>query len=492
MLGEPVQQTVGGVQLREVAVRVHDGHDRVEAAVRVAACRHVVGVPLPRSVGRLVVGGEGQPGPYRVTGVVDGEHRRPGSGGEEDAPLGAALLLGQEAVQRLGHPQRRVHQLLVAEDEDAAGAVQMLRDTGRHVRQGGFQPGAMRRGEAVPAAVGQSGGPAEVDPYDVRTATAGRRRLLCRAGLLGGDEFLAAGQDVRGQLDAARGQRHEVDAGAQVRRELLQVAAVRVGAHVDQGDDHVPLTREPRMQRLDRVQDGPAGGELVVDEHQRPVPGQECAVLREQQMRGGVAVLLLEPAHLRHARHRSAGGVQIRREGQAVGHRMSQAGGGLGVAQDDGPGGGLVTQQLAHPAPQPDAGPMDHSGPLGHMLAEHVRHEQMGPLGVAAQRQPQQFRQLVPAAQRDAEPPGDPFSRPDHAFRLLRRTVRLVHRGPGPRQVTAGLARDRCTAGQVCGRLAVSSSTNPMPSRATPNASARSRVRSAQARCGFTSFILFV
>ena len=31
-----------------------------------------------------------------------------------------------------------------------------------------------------------------------------------------------------------------------------------------------------------------------------------------------------------------------------------------------------------------------------------------------------------------------------------------------------------------------------MSSRATPKTSARSRVRSAQARCGFTSFILFV
>ncbi len=39
---------------------------------------------------------------------------------------------------------------------------------------------------------------------------------------------------------------------------------------------------------------------------------------------------------------------------------------------------------------------------------------------------------------------------------------------------------------------AASSSTKPTSSWATPKASARSRVRSAQARCGFTSFILFV
>lgn len=507
-------------------MRVHDGHDGVEAAFRVGAGRDVVGVPLPRPFGGTVVGGEGQPGAYRVTGVVDGEHRRPGGGGEEDPHAsgrrgrltdqryeGAALRpnavvdrrrLGgvpfpcDEGVQSLSYPQRRVHQFLVAEDEDAPGTVQSPRDTGRHARQPGLQSRPVRRCEPVPSAVGQPGGPAEVDPYGVRTAatrrrwsgcrmpvvTRGRRctprgspgllcrtSLACRSGLLCGDEFLAAGQHIIGQAYATRGQCDEIDAGAQFRGELLQMAAVRVGAHIDKGDDHVPLAREACVQRLDGVQDGPAGGELVVDEYQRSVSGQESVVLGEQQMGGGMAVLLLEPTHLRHTRHGAAGGVQIRREGQTVGHRMPQAGGGLGVAQDDGAGGGFLTQQLPHPASQPDARAVDHARSLRHMLAEQVRHEQMGPLRVAPQREPEQFRQLVPAAQRDPEAVRRPIllSRP----RVPSPPSYCSYRSPQIRSAHSPSAapRNRCPRGRPRTPRPAAGSARPRRDAASPRSS---------------------
>lgn len=153
--------------------------------------------------------------------------------------------------------------------------------------------------------------------------------------------------------------------------------------------------------------------------------------------------------------------MQVRGEGEAVRDGVAEPGGGLGVAEDDGPGGVVVTQQGPHPHPQAVPGGVDDGGPLGDVLAEHVRHQQVGPLGVAAQGEPEQLADAV-TAQLDAEAVGDPLAGPD-----------------------AGRARH-------AGTHADSSSTKPISSRATPKTSARRRVRSAQARCGFTSFILLV
>ncbi len=211
--------------------------------------------------------------------------------------------------------------------------------------------------------------------------------------------------------------------------------------------------------------------ELVVDQHQRPGPGQQGRVLRQQQVGGGVRVGLLETAGGGDPGDRPACGVQVGRGAQAVGDGVAEAGRGLGVPEDDGLPG-RVAQQLPHPAAELDAVPVHHGRRLGYVLAEDVRHEQVGPLGVAPQRQPQHPAQPFVAGQLDAEPLGDPGAGPGvHSSLPLGRSAgRLAHSA----------------------RPAASSSTKPMSSLVTPKTSARTRVRSAQARCGFTSFILFV
>lgn len=68
VLGEPGQQSVGGVQFGGVRGGVDDGDHRVEAGAR-----DVVRVPVAGAVGRVVVGREDEAGAYRVAGVVDGQ-----------------------------------------------------------------------------------------------------------------------------------------------------------------------------------------------------------------------------------------------------------------------------------------------------------------------------------------------------------------------------------------------------------------------------------
>src|SRR5690606_2790992 len=224
-------------------------------------------------------------------------------------------------------------------------------------------------------------------------------------------------------------------------------------------------------------------------------------VLGQQQVGGGVRVGLLEAARRGHAGDGAAGGVQVGGGAQAVGHRVAEAGRGLRVAEDDRPAG-RPAQQLSDPAAEGDAVLVHDGRRPGHVLAEHLGHQQVGPLGVAPQGQAQQAGQRVVADEFDAEPLGDPGAGPDVLAGPRRVTHPVVH--PlvhcllhGFLRLGSGARRAARRGGGVVRpvhfvRPAASSSTKPMSSFATPKTSARSRVRSAQARCGFTSFILFV
>ena len=70
---------------------------------------HVVGVPVAGAVGRVVVGGEDEPGADGVAGVVDGEHGRAGGGREPDLGRGAGLAPGpaRGAAARTSAPRCR-------------------------------------------------------------------------------------------------------------------------------------------------------------------------------------------------------------------------------------------------------------------------------------------------------------------------------------------------------------------------------------------------
>ncbi len=81
-------------------------------------------------------------------------------------------------------------------------------------------------------------------------------------------------------------------------------------------------------------------GELVVDEDQA-CARQQRGVLRQQEVGGGVGVGLLEAARRVDAGHGAAGRVEVGREAHAVGDAVAEAGGRLGVPEDDGGAGGL-------------------------------------------------------------------------------------------------------------------------------------------------------
>lgn len=219
MRGELLHQAAGAVQCVGVGGGVDDEDHGVEAAAR-----DVVRVAVARAVGRVVVGGEDQPGAYRIAGVVHGEDRGAGRGRVADLGAGALLQSGAQA-------QRRVHQLLETEDQDLAGVLaQGCRDAVRHGGESGFQEGAVCGGEAVPAAVGHSGGPLEVDPgvgagKDAQRLGpfagpphAGLRSRLGR--FLLGDQGLPLLQDTLREADRARVPRHQVDPGADLLGEL--------------------------------------------------------------------------------------------------------------------------------------------------------------------------------------------------------------------------------------------------------------------------------
>ncbi len=423
--GERREQAVGCVQRGGVGGGVDHGDDGVETGAG-----DVVGVPRAGAVGGVVVRGEDEARAYRVSGVVHGEHGR--AGGGRVPHLGVEALL-----QRGGEAQRRVHQLLAAEDQYAAGAWrQRLGDAVRHAGQRGLQCVPVRGREAVAPSVGDPRRPAQLDAdgpgHGAGGRLAGRRRprglrgraplLPARGRVVAVHQGLALRQDVLGQADGARGHGDQVDPGADLAGELLQPPPVPRRAHVDQGHDHVPLARVARVQVADGVEHRVAGGELVVDQDQRPLAGQQRGVLGQQQVGGGVRVGLLEAAGRLDAVDRAARRVQVRCHADAVGHRVAEAGRRLGVPEDDRACGGLVAQQLAHALAECEARPVHPRRQLRHMLAQHVRHQQMGPLGVAAQGQSQQIpqpaRPLVPAVtdEFDAEPLRDPRSRPHHVL----------------------------------------------------------------------------
>lgn len=213
------------------------------------------------------------------------------------------------------------------------------------------------------------------------------------------------------------------------------------------------------MQGADGVEHGVARGELVVHQHQRrigdsarqggptEVARQQARVLREQQMGGGVRVGLLEAARPRHALDGAARRVEVRRHAQPVGDRVAEAGGRLRVAEHDRPARLGVTEQRAHLPAEFESGAVHHGGLLRHVLAEHVGHEEVGPLGVAAQGESQQVLQLPVTAglpvtdELDAQSLRHPAARPHHVRRLLLRRCRssgpAVHPAPTRRDALA-------------------------------------------------------
>ncbi|MGY3683029.1 hypothetical protein ACVWXU_006652 [Streptomyces sp. TE33382] len=263
-----------------------------------------------------------------------------------------------------------------------------------------------------------------------------RRRLhhVRRSGrLLFRHQRLAALQDSVRQADRPGVPRHQVHPGADLGGERVQPVMVLGRTHVHQGHDDVPLAGTQLVEHANGVEHGVAGRELVVDQDQRcggacgAGARQQCPVLRQQQVRRGVRVGLLESARPGHSRHRAPRRVQIRGGPEAVRDGVAEAGGRFRVAEDDRAAGLGVTQERPYPLAQLDPGAVHHRGPLRHMLAQHVRHEQMRPFGVAAQGEAQHLRELPVADQFDSQSLGNPAARPHHVHGLFSRRA-LAHR----------------------------------------------------------------
>ncbi len=81
--------------------------------------------------------------------------------------------------------------------------------------------------------------------------------------------------------------------------------------------------------------------------------------------------------------------MQVGGRPEAVGHAVAQPRRGLGVPEDH-RGGGIVAQQGADPLAESVSGGVDGLRGLRDVLAQHLRDQQVGPLRVAPQRQPEQ------------------------------------------------------------------------------------------------------
>ena len=228
---------------------------------------------------------EPQPGPDRVAGPVHGDHRRPGGGREPD------LSRAAQPGQRGGDPQRGVHQLLAAQHQHpVADAVR------RAARPAGRRP--------VPAAPGPPG-----------RSRAGRRRpplpasAASRSRLLGSTHRFrqpaascsAASAAPRASTSGASRSSAVASATTSIRTPSSAASAVvrSRSAAVRRSTSAAIRYRRPgraaRLQLPDQVQRGPAGGQLVVDQHQRDVRAEQLRIGRLQQVIHGVRMLLVEP-----------------------------------------------------------------------------------------------------------------------------------------------------------------------------------------------------
>ncbi|MCW2606846.1 MAG: phosphoribosyltransferase, partial [Frankiales bacterium] len=165
---------------------------------------------------------------------------------------------------------------------------------------------------------------------DLRPAAA-REAFTARAAALGVDVEVVALLDGELPVD----ERDHADVDAEGLCPGGEGGAGGRGAEVEQrGDD---VAGAPR-QGLDGVERGGAGGQLVVDEHQRPVGvGEGRGVAGLQDVAGRVAVLLLEAGEQGHVGVGAAGGVDVVGARQGLGDEVPEAGGGLAPAQHHGP-----------------------------------------------------------------------------------------------------------------------------------------------------------
>ena len=264
----------------------------------------VVGVARPGPSAGSSWAGKEMPLVQGVAGLVDDERGRAGGGGEPDAGAGrrdrsrgTAAIESQQCtlLQRRQAPPAAA----AAPSAPRCPARACARPAGRPPRG----PAAAEPGRAAararwwaavnpcrPPAGSPAGQPRSASGNRAASGSVGRARRRRRRGALSARvERWAERSSARraaarsatssGSVSARAGQRHHVD-----RARPSGSAGERVLPEVDQRRHHVALARRDAVQRRDRVDGGAAGGQLVVDEHQRARPGQQGGIGRQQQV----------------------------------------------------------------------------------------------------------------------------------------------------------------------------------------------------------------
>ena len=285
--GELGQQAVRGVQLGGVRRRSRRRHDGVEPAPLAAS--DVVGVALARAPSAgVVVGGEAEPAADRVAGVVDGQHRRPGGGGEASTSTARPRCAAARSSACASRSGAYISSSKPEHEHAAHPGSAARRPAGPPWRAA--RPPARRRcggREAVPAAVGQRRRASRGRPVATRRRVpAARRGRGRRTGTPypGGPAVAASSRD-QGRRPAPA--RPPGSATVPAARATTSIAGAELGgergqprpgrpsrAHVDQRDDDVPARAGSGVQCRDGVEDGGAGRELVVHQHQRRRAGR--------------------------------------------------------------------------------------------------------------------------------------------------------------------------------------------------------------------------
>ena len=285
----------------------------------------------------------------------------------------------------LGQAQGQVEELLAAQDEHAAGAGAEGVGQGR----GGSGDRAFQRGpsvavEPVPRALGCPV-EREVDGHRLGLPLGPDGGVLPGAEQVGG-----AVEDVGRRVEPRPGGGDDVDPHAEVVGHPLE-GVVGVRAQVGQGGDEVSAAREQAVQGPEGRRGGPARGQLVVDEHQRPVGGPAPRVVGHEHVLRRVAVLLVEGDEHGRAGDDPTRGVHEVVGVQPLGDEVGQGRGVLGVPEHDGRAArrGRGLRETSPDRVGEVVGRRPHPPWFGgEVLAEHPGHGQVGAPRVAAQGEP--------------------------------------------------------------------------------------------------------
>ncbi len=202
--------------------------------------------------------------------------------------------------------------------------------------------------------------------------------------------------EIVGDDGSSGGQAHVLDGRAEFRRDLRSAAAILFRPHVDEGGEHVTITRMIAVQRADGVEGRCTRGDLVVDEDERRGVGEQCAGGRLEQVEGRVRVPLLESGEHLRSGNLASRRVQVACGVEGVGHAVTETRCGFGESHDDSVGC-CIAEEIGDEPAEPVTGTA-HRGRLGgDVLTENRGDEQVRASWIASQPRSDEFGNGVTA-----------------------------------------------------------------------------------------------